>query len=229
MINKTAIVFGGTGLTGSALVNELIQNMRYTAIKVFTRHDLDIEHIKVIENRVNVENPGEYGELIKGDDLFICLGTTMRKAGSVKKVEKIDRDLPVEIARIALLNGVKNIAVVSSLGAKASSSNYYRRIKGEMEQLVLSMEFERKVIARPSILLGKRNETRVFESAGKQLIKALGFMLTGKMRKYRGIRASDVARAMVKAINESGGREIYESDELADLAVQKKEPESKAQ
>lgn len=226
MINKTAIVFGATGLTGSALVKELIQNMRYTAVKVFARRELHLEHIKVIEHIVNVENPDEYRDLIKGDDLFICLGTTRRKAGSVKKMEEIDRDLPLAIARTALLKGVMNIAVVSNIGANPASRNYYSRIKGELEQSILSMPFKKKLIARPSILLGRRDEVRILESLGKILIKALGFMLTGKRKKYRGIKAGDVARAMVRAINESSDKEIYESDELTELSAKTKEPES---
>ncbi len=226
MINKTAIVFGATGLTGSALVNELIQNMRYTAVKVFARRALDLEHIKVIEHVVDIENPDEYKDLIKGDDLFICLGTTRRKAGSVKKMEEIDRDLPLAIAKAALLNGVRNIAVVSSIGANPASRNYYSRIKGELEQAVLSMQFKRKVIVRPSILLGKRGELRILEAIAKVLMRSLGFLLTGKSKKYRGIRASVVARAMVRAVNESKGKEIYESDELVELSAKTKEPES---
>ncbi|MFP4487691.1 MAG: NAD(P)H-binding protein [Bacteroidales bacterium] len=226
MVNKTAIVFGATGLTGSALVNELIQNMRYTAVKVFARRDLDLEHIKVIEHIVNIEKPGEYSDIIKGDDLFICLGTTMRKAGSVKRMEEIDRDLPLAIAKAALLNGVRNIAVVSSIGANPSSRNYYSRIKGELEQSILAMQFKRKVIVRPSVLLGKRSEIRILESMGKALVQAFGFLLTGKNKKYRGIKAAVVAKAMVRAINESNGKEIYESDELVELSAKTKEPGS---
>ncbi|MDT8400518.1 MAG: NAD(P)H-binding protein [Bacteroidales bacterium] len=217
-MNKTAIVFGATGLVGSELIYHLIQDIRYRAIKVFTRRELHIEHIKVIENIVSVDNPDEYKDLIKGDDLFICLGTTRRKAGSVKRMEEIDRDLPYIIAQTALLNGVKNIAVVSSIGANAASGNYYYRIKGEMEDKINSLDFKRRLIVRPSILLGKRQETRILESAAKGLITAFSFALKGKNRRFRGIKARDVAYAMVREINNVNGKELYESDELLDLA-----------
>ena len=224
-MNKTAIVFGATGLVGSELLYQLIKDIRYSAIRVFTRRELHIEHIKVIENVVDVENPGSYGELIKGDDLFICLGTTRRKAGSLEKMEEIDRDLPVEIARIALLNGVKNLALVSSIGASASSGNYYYRIKGEMEEKISSLGFNRKLVLRPSILLGKRRETRIFESIGKCLVKTFTFALRGKNRKFRGIKASDVAWVMVKEINNVNGKELYESDEIEAMRRQRDEGE----
>jgi len=218
-MNKTAIVFGATGLVGKELIYQLIKDIRYKAIKVFTRCDLHIEHIKVIEKIVDVEKVEDYSELIMGDDLFICLGTTMRKAGSVKRMEEIDRFLPLKIARQALVNGVKNVAVVSSIGADPGARNYYYRIKGNMEKDLLKIEFARLVILRPSILLGKRDEMRLLESIGKGLIKGFGFLLTGKKRKYRGIYAENVAYALVREINNVNGKEVYESDEIAELAV----------
>ena len=217
MMNKTAIVFGATGLVGSELLNVLIRDIRYRAVKVFTRNALHIEHIKVIEKIVNVEDVDSYSDLLKGDDLYICIGTTRGKAGSIDKMEDIDRRLPVRIAKASLRMGVQYVALVSSIGARASSRNYYYRIKGRMEEDILELEFKRKVILRPSILLGKRSEFRLFESLGKSMVKALGFMLRGQREKYRGIKASIVAEAMVKELNNLNGKTIYESDEIADI------------
>lgn len=221
-MNRTAIVFGATGLVGRELLYHLIKDIRYKAIKVFTRRDLHIEHIKVVEKVVDVENVDAYSDSIKGDDLFICLGTTRRKAGSIEKMEEIDRHMPVKIARAALVNGVRNIAVVSSLGANPGSGNYYYRIKGKMEEDILALDFTHKRILRPSILLGKRDELRLLESTGKALIKGLGFLLGGRKRKYRGIEARDVAYVMVREINNLNGKEIYESDEIEKLASDQK-------
>ncbi len=216
-MNKTAIVFGATGLVGSELLYHLIKDIRYRAVKVFTRRELHIEHIKVIEKIVEVEKVEDYNDFIKGDDLFICIGTTRRKAGSIERMEAIDRYLPVKIAKAALQNGVKNIAVVSSIGADPESRNYYYRIKGQMENDIQSLDFSRKIILRPSILLGKRHQIRLLESVGKALVRGLGFLLSGKKRKYRGIRASDVALAMVREINNVNSKVIYESDEIENI------------
>lgn len=218
-MNRIAIVFGATGLVGSELVYQLIKDIRYKAVKVYTRRSLDIEHIKVIEEIVDVEKVEAYGESIRGDDLFICLGTTRRKAGSVKRMEDIDHHLPFQIARAALLNGVKNMAVVSSIGADPGARNYYYRIKGHMEKDLMSLDFNRMVILRPSILLGKRDEFRLLESIGKGFMKTFGFLLSGKNRKYRAINAADVASAMVREINNVNGKEVYESDEITEFAL----------
>ena len=121
-MNKTAIVFGATGLVGGYLVEELIQNMGYSSIKVFTRRRL--EHI------VNVEEVNSYADLIRGDDIYICLGTTRKKARTIKRYEELDRDMPVNIAREAKKKGLGKIAVVSAIGANIKSRSYYNRIKG---------------------------------------------------------------------------------------------------
>jgi len=155
-MNRTAIVFGATGLIGKYLVEELIQNMGYSSIKVFSRRKLDIEHIKVIEHIVEVENVESYADLIRGDDLFICLGTTRKKTSSIERYEQLDRDMPINIARASLAKGVKKVAVVSSLGANSKSKSYYPRIKGEMEAGISDLAFDTTIIARPSLLLGNR-------------------------------------------------------------------------
>jgi uncharacterized protein YbjT (DUF2867 family) len=155
---------------------------------------------------------------VRGDDLFICLGTTIKKAGSIANMEKIDRDLPVMVARIAHDNGTKRIAVVSSIGATPSSKNYYLRIKGEMEQGIIELGFERTVIVRPSMLLGDRKEKRAGEIVGKVMMKTVQPLLAGKMKKFRAIHGRDVARAMITLVLGEPGISIIESDELQRIA-----------
>ena len=216
MTGKTAVVFGGTGLVGSELVRELESDERYSAVRVFVRRDTEFAGDKVRVIKVNVPEADSYASDIEGDELFICLGTTIKKAGSVMAMEAADRDLPAEIASAAVKNGIKAVAVVSSIGADAGSRNYYMRIKGEMEESIASAGFERTVIVRPSILLGKRNEYRFGEEVGKMIMKLFSYLLVGRLRKYRGIEARDVACAMIRLINDSSdtARVYYESDSL---------------
>ena len=129
--------------------------------------------------------------------MFICLGTTIKKAGSIERMEQIDRDIPIKIGELSQTLGIKKIAVISSIGANANSRNYYLRIKGEMENGLKTLDFDNIVIARPSLLLGDRKEQRFTETIGKFLVKTLGFLLVGNLRKYRGIHVRKVARAMI--------------------------------
>jgi uncharacterized protein YbjT (DUF2867 family) len=221
MSQKTALIFGGTGLVGTSLTEELIKSELYSRILVFTRRNTDNRSNKVSNIVVDFDNPGSFAGEIIGDDMFICLGTTIKKAGTIKNMEKIDRDLPVSLATAAVNNGVKRISVVSSIGANSAASNYYLRIKGEMEKAMLDLNFETVAIVRPSLLLGNRNEKRFGESASKIFMKVFGIFLTGRFRKFRAIEAIDVARAMIWILNSRQGKGIFESDILQDLATQK--------
>ncbi len=194
---KTALVFGATGLVGSHLVDLLIQDDRYREIIVFVRAPQSWDSGKVTQRVIDFDRLADFSDLIRGDELYICLGTTIRQAGSVKRMEEIDRDYPVEIARLAHQNGVERVAVVSSIGADAKSRNYYLRIKGEMEEGIKNIGIPQTIILRPSILLGKRKHFRFGEWAGKGFMQLVSPLLFGKMKQYRGIHAREVARNLL--------------------------------
>jgi len=218
MPGRTAIVFGGTGLIGKALLEELGTSGQYENIIAFTRRKTEFDASLNITNLlVDFENPESFSGLLKGDDIYICIGTTIKKAGSVKKMEEIDRDLPVNLAKYAHKNGATRLAVVSSIGANANSSSYYLRIKGEMEREIMEIEFETIAIARPSLLLGRRDETRFGESAGRLFMTIFSHLFFGRLRKYRAIEGRVVAKALIEVLRSVTGKYIYESDELQKL------------
>jgi uncharacterized protein YbjT (DUF2867 family) len=219
MNSKTAIVFGSTGLIGNLLVEELIKSDKYSTIKSFVRQPTSITEPKVEEIVSDFSNTTAFSQLISGDDIFICLGTTIKKAGSVANMEKIDRDLPLDIAKAAASAGVKGIAIVSSIGASARASNYYLRIKGELEDGIMQLPFDRKAILRPSMLLGERKEKRTGEIVGKVVMTAVKPVLIGKLLKYRAIHGRDVAKAMIAVMNTPQKKSVFESDELQKLAA----------
>lgn len=218
MEKRTAVVFGATGLVGRYLVDELITSDSYSHILILVRRPAGFTGEKCEERIFDFGNPSGSAGIIRGDDLFICLGTTIRKAGSVKKMEEIDRDLPLTIAGIASANGMKRVAVVSSIGANDRSSNYYLRIKGEMEKGLPGRGFKDIAIVRPSILLGKREEKRFGEAFGRFFMSTFGFLFAGRLKKFRGIHGRDVARAMVRILLHHPGIKIYESDELIKIS-----------
>jgi uncharacterized protein YbjT (DUF2867 family) len=214
MQQRTAIIFGATGLVGNLLLEEIGKTGNYSAIRIFVRQTAGFSSPGIEEIITDFSNILGLGEKILGDDLYICLGTTIKKAGTVENMEKIDRDLSVEIALLARKNGVRRIAVVSSIGADPTSKNYYLRIKGEMEQGILAAGFEKAVIVRPSMLMGERKERRPGEIAGKVVMKVIQPVLAGKLLKYRAIHGRDVARAMIVLLERETEKKIFESDEL---------------
>jgi uncharacterized protein YbjT (DUF2867 family) len=217
MGSRTAIVFGATGLVGNLLLEELEKTENYKTIRIFVRQMAGISSPVVEEIITDFSDIKCLEGDITGDDLFICLGTTIKKAGTVENMEKVDRDLSVGIANLAQKNGVKRIAVVSSIGADPASKNYYLRIKGEMEKGILAAGFEKTVIVRPSVLMGERKERRPGEIAGKVVMTVFKPVLSGKLLKYRAIHGRDVARAMIMLLNKETDKKIFESDELQNI------------
>jgi uncharacterized protein YbjT (DUF2867 family) len=218
MGGKTAIIFGATGLVGNLLLEELAKTETYSTVRIFVRQQTGISLPGVEEIVTDFSDPGSLSSQIHGDDLFICLGTTIRKAGSVANMEKIDRDLPVLVSKMARNNGARGVAVVSSIGASSGSTNYYLRIKGEMEEEILKTGFERIVIVRPSMLLGDRKEKRTGEIIGQVVMKTVQPVLMGKLKKFRAIHGRDVAKAMIDRLQGEPGQMIIESDELQRIA-----------
>jgi len=190
---KTAIVFGASGLVGGHLVNELIGDDRYSKIFILGRKELPIKNAKIEQLIVDLFNFESYSDKVIGDDLFCALGTTIKKAGSQAQFRKVDFELPVGIAKLAEQNNIKGYYLVSSIGANAKSSTFYLRVKGETEDAITHIGLNRFISFRPSMLLGNRAEFRMGEIIGKSVMKAIGFLFIGSMKKYRGIEASSVA------------------------------------
>ncbi|SDB85437.1 NAD(P)H-binding protein [Williamwhitmania taraxaci] len=211
--DKTAILFGATGLVGSELLGMLEQDSTYSKIKVFGRSKPKFTSEKVEVFIGDLRNPERLLDNLTGHDLFICLGTTIKVAGSKKEFRRIDLELPAKVAAMAQANGVETAIVVSSLGANATSNNFYLHTKGEMEQKITALAFEKVAIMRPSLLLGNRSEFRLGEVISRNAFKVFGFLFSGKLKRYRPVQATAVAAAMHKAANNSHtGVVIVESE-----------------
>lgn len=210
---KTAIIIGATGLVGSTLVKQLLENQAYSKIVLLLRKPLNIIHSKLIQEIIDFDKLD--ASKIVGDDLFCAMGTTLKKAGSKEAQYKIDCTYPYEIAKIAKANGIKQFILVSSVGANFDSSNFYLRTKGDLEKKMKSLGFQNFVCVRPSMLLGDREEYRLGEKIGAVLSNFLSPLLYGSLRKYHGIESSDVAKAMQKFANQGlSGVKYVEYDEI---------------
>lgn len=210
---KTAIVLGSTGLIGTELVGLLQASPHYQSIVLLNRRPSGHRQPKVSERIIDFEDPDLSG--IAGDDLYCALGTTRRKAGSESAQYRIDCEYPAAIATRLREQGVTRLALVSSVGADAGASRFYLRTKGQLEESIISLDFDQTVIARPSFLIGKRAEFRTGEEVALLFLKLFSPLLVGSLRKYRGVKAGAVARGLVRALESEGaGVHYLESDEL---------------
>ncbi|WP_165043127.1 oxidoreductase [Dysgonomonas sp. ZJ709] len=219
-MNKTAIILGSTGLTGSHLLQILLNSNIYDKVVSFVRKETGLSHSKLTEYAIDFENIDLYQDLIDGDDMFCCLGTTIKKAGSQEVFEKVDLHYPSNFAKVAASKGVKQYLIISAIGANAQSGNFYLRTKGKCEDVLRKLAFQSISIFRPSLLLGNRKEFRLGEKLGEYFMKVASLVLIGKLKKYRAIKAKRVARAMFNIAQQNTiGYHIYESDKIAQIAT----------
>ena len=180
---KTALLFGSSGLIGGQLLNNLIQNNDYNKIKIFVRSEPEIKDSKIEIIKTDFNNLKNHVEDIKGDDCFFCIGTTKKNSPDKNEYERIERDMPVEIAEIAKANSVNSFVYVSSGFADPKNSGAYLRYKGEVEEGLKKLNFTKLGIVRPSFLLGNRKEKRFGEKIGIFLFKLLSPLFLGPLKK----------------------------------------------
>ena len=214
---KTAIVFGSTGLIGGHLVNQLIQDNYYTKIKIFVRSQTSINNEKVEVINIDFNNLGNHKTEITGDDCFFCIGTTKQNSPDKNDYQKVELDIPKEIAQIAKANSVKSFIFISSIYANPNSSGNYVKFKGLVEEELKRLNFSKLGILRPSFLMGKRKENRVGEKIGIFAFSALSPLLFGPFKKMRPINSENVAKAMIKIANSNLEKTVFESNEIVEL------------
>ncbi|MCU0435116.1 MAG: NAD(P)H-binding protein [Bacteroidia bacterium] len=210
-MSKTAVVFGSTGLIGSFLLKQLLADERYAEVKILVRKPTGIRHAKLDEVVTNFKNLDDLRQEVKGDEVFCCLGTTIKTAGSEAAFRRIDFELVRWAAMSARENKVNAFLVVSSIGANAKSRNFYLRTKGEMELAVTAAGFEKCVVVRPSMLLGPRTEKRFGESMGKAIMNAFSFAIP---KHWKAVEAEDVAASMIEAANSQNENGVIENERL---------------
>ena len=218
MANKTALVIGATGLVGEETLKQLLNSAQYSKVIGLTRRPLDIKHAKLENPVVDFDKPGQYSS-IKADDVYCAMGTTIGKAGSQAAFRRVDFEIPLLVAKLALDNGAAKFILVSSMGADAKSMVFYSRTKGELEQALAQLKYKAVLIFRPSILLGNRKEYRAGEAIGRFAAEKLSFLFAGPLAKYKGTPVDLLAKAMIKEAGENvSGVRIIENNEIFEIA-----------
>lgn len=217
---RSALLLGATGLIGGHVLRLLVDNGTYDRVTALVRKPLSVRHPKLETIVIDFDRLDACNEVVRGDDVFCCLGTTIRAAGSQEAFRKVDFDYVQNAASIASSNGSGQFLLVSSLGANKRSGAFYLRVKGEIEEAVSHLPFKTVQIFQPSALLGERQEARVNEKIAGIVLRFISFLLVGRFRRYRAIEAHTVARAMLAAAKQpSPGVMIYESDRIQILGA----------
>lgn len=205
-----AAIAGGTGFIGSILIELLKTDKSFEKVAVLSRRELSLpEKFDVLVGDVSNQKLDEV------DVAFCSLGTTIKTAGSQEAFYKVDHDLVVDFANNAKAAGANTFVLVSSVGATTKTSNFYLKVKGEVEKDLEEMGFDSLIILRPSLLMGEREEFRLGELAGKVVMKLFNPLMVGSMAKYRGIEGKTVAKAMLRLSKENlKGVHVLEGNQL---------------
>ena len=216
---KTALLVGASGLVGGHCLQFLLKEPSYARVTILIRKPLSVIHEKLVQHTVDFNDLTTLGELFETDDVFCCLGTTIRQAGTQEEFRKVDFDYPVKIAALTQHCGANKFLLVSSLGADPQSRIFYNRVKGEVEEAIQKISFKAFHIFRPSLLLGERREHRMGEKVGAFVMTALKNAMIGRLKMYRAIHARDVAKVMVGAAQMNlSGMNIFESQRIQEIA-----------
>lgn len=216
---RSALIAGATGLVGSLLLDRLLHEDLYRNVRAVVRRPLDQQHPKLIAVVTDFERLDENAEAFQADDVFCCLGTTIKKAGSQAAFRKVDHDYVAEVACLTRAEGARRFLLVSSIGADAAASNFYLSVKGAAEKAVEACGFPELHVFRPSFLTGARQEKRPGERAGILAARLLAPLLVGGLRRFRPLNARTLASAMVEAAKAGGsGRRVYRFDQIVRLA-----------
>lgn len=218
-MEKSAWIAGGSGLVGQELLRLLLEDSRYSAVCALVRRPLGISHPKLQEIVCDWDRLEETADVPAADDVFCCLGTTIKKARTREAMYKVDVDYPLALARLALTRGARHYLLVSAVGANPRSRIPYSRMKGELEEQIKRMPYEAASIFRPSLLLGDRAEFRLGERIAVKVSRAFSKLTRSPLPASLAVEARTVAGAMLEAAQRrDGGVNIYDPREINRIA-----------
>lgn len=211
-----AIIIGATGLIGKKLVVDFLD--KGMAVVIFVRTRPEITHPNLEIHQVDFNQIDQWAQLIQGDVLCSCLGTTLKKAKSKKNQYKIDYTYQYQVAQAASLNGVKKYILISSIGADPEASTFYLQIKGKLEKDLKELIFESTFVLRPSFLDGERSEVRIGEKIGLRFFRLLNYLPF--VAKYAPITDKQVSACVMNLLNQKTvGYQIIENEKMKNPSI----------
>lgn len=212
---RSALVVGATGLVGTQLVAELLAAPGGGLVHALVRRAIAPGHARLRQHVVDFDRLAAFAWPDVAD-VYCCLGTTIRTAGSQEAFRRVDYDYPLAVARATRDRGARQFLFVSALGADAASSVFYSRVKGELEDAIRALGFPATIAFRPSLLAGDRAEQRTGERIALALLTPIRMLVP---RRYRPVAATAVARAMVDYAGRGlAGFHVVDSAQIQALA-----------
>ncbi len=220
MAPVTVLIAGATGLVGIELLALLLADTACREVHSLVRKPNVQKHAKLHHHVVDFTALGTAVShslaLPLLDEVYVCLGTTIKVAGSQEAFRAVDFDAVLAVARAGLARGATKIGVISAMGASAKSSVFYSRVKGEMEEAITKLGYPSVTIARPSFLAGNREALQQNTRSGEKIALAAMNMFHSIIPKnYQAVQARDVAVALLRQVRQAkAGQTVLLSGQL---------------
>lgn len=214
-------MLGATGAVGSHCARALMTLPRLHRLTTLGRRPLEgFADPRLEQHTADIFDPASYAAFLPDHDVAICtLGVGQPSKMSREDFLKIDKLAVVDFARACRRAGVRHFQLLGSLAADATSRSFYLRAKGELEEELRALDFQRLSLFRPSMILTPNNRYGFLQGLTLLAWPLLSPLLLGGLRKFRGIAVDKLGRAL--AINASipgSGVEILQWDEMMALA-----------
>lgn len=192
---KTVMLVGATGLVGQHVLHKALASEQVGRVVAPTRRALPA-HPKLHNPVVDFDHLPEDVPWWAVDAVVCALGTTLKVAGSQAAFYRVDHDLPLRVAQLALRHGAQAYALNSALGADPHSRVFYSRTKGELERDLQALGFPSLTLVRPGLIGGERHESRPAEQIGVRVSQWLGPLLPPR---YRVVPAERIAHHLLRS------------------------------
>ena len=219
MANHTIVFIGATGAVGSAALNQLLSYKNVSKILTLGRRVVELKepptHLE--QQVIDIHNPASYSDYIENYNIAICtLGVGEPTKVSKKDFIAIDKTAVLNFAKVCKEKGVKHFHLLSSIGVNSSSWNYYMRTKGELNEELVKLNFERLSIFQPSMILTPQNRYGLSQGIALKIWPKLDYILHGRYKKYRGIKVDMLGKSIANNVflEKTGVEYLYYDDFL---------------
>lgn len=214
-MKNTAVIIGATGAVGREIVNEILSGEYYDRVYILRRSSISKlpEDSRLVKIIIDFDNIDFDMDILENADVFASLGTTIKIAGSKENQRKIDVDYTVNFAKLCE-GKVRSFNVVSAIGAKSKSKNFYNSLKGELEDALKELNLGVLRIFQPSLLISKRDDERFLEELFIKISPLFKVLLKGKTKKYSPIEANLLGKVIVRFATENKGEGTYTYNDL---------------
>jgi uncharacterized protein YbjT (DUF2867 family) len=203
---KSVVLLGATGAVGGQALAALLASSAWSRVTTLGRRAVPVAPSGKLEQHiVDPGKPVTYDTFLPGHAVAMCtFGVGEATKLSREEFRRIDFDYVLDFARACKRQGISHFTLLVSVGADPRSRFFYLRSKGELEEAITALGFDRVSFFRPSMILTPKNRYGISQAIVLRVWPIVDKLFVGALRKYRGVTIADLGRAMVRNAERPG-------------------------